>query len=270
MKSGVTAMTFLILVLAPNWVSVAQMTSKDQNAPPKTDESISEPSPSATDYEIEDWLNENGKELEHLVRFGVDPKVADAFTSEVNNGILFPKWAFARTGVKAKVGVLFLPCNWEDFAYVFTLRYEQNAWRVKGHEEFDCHYDDSVSMEIVQIRDPNLDEILIHQACVGRGTGYLEQSFTVFLPIQGKLKSELETDEILHSFPTVVKVRHDLDQRSTFTVIPIGNSRSRAIEETRSSTLNDHLTVQRRVFYWNPAKERYTPSAFTKVEAVAN
>src|ERR1700729_3698990 len=79
MKSGVTAMTFLILVLAPNWVSVAQMTSKDQNAPPKTDESISEPSPSATDYEIEDWLNENGKELEHLVRFGVDPKVADAF-----------------------------------------------------------------------------------------------------------------------------------------------------------------------------------------------
>jgi len=61
-----------------------------------------------------------------------------------------------------------------------------------------------------------------------------------------------------------------MDQSSTFTLIPIRNSRSRAIEETRSSTLNGKLTVQRRTFRWNATRGKYVPSAFTIVEASPN
>lgn len=239
----------------------------DQKATSTPAEATNQPSASADENEVVDWLYENNKTADHLVALGVDRKVADAFVAEDNNGMLFPKWAFARTGLKSRVGVLFLPCNWADSAYLYLVPYNAGAWRITDQQELDCHYDNSASVEVVQVRDPNRDEILIHHACNGHGTGYLEQSFTVFLPTQGKLKAELETDEILHSFPTAVKVRHDLDQKSTFMVIPVSNSDSRAIEETRSSTLNDHLTVQRRIFLWDQTKGRYRPSPFAPVEA---
>jgi hypothetical protein len=95
----------------------------------------------------------------------------------------------------------------------------------------------------------------------------LEQHFSVFAVFDGKLKEELETEEVLRSYPTAVERPRNLDQNSTFALIPIRNSRSRAIEETRSSTLNGKLSVQRRTFRWNAAKGKYVPSAFTPIEA---
>ena len=232
-------------------------------------EATSQPIASASTTEIEQWLDEQGETADHLIALGVDQKVAEEFTSQDNFRMLFPKWVFARTGATSRVGVLFLPCDWSEVAYIFVLQNSGGKWRTTDQAEFDCHYDDSVSMEVVRIRNPNLDEILVHHACGGHGTGYLEQNFNIFNPVRGKLDAELEVQEVLNSFP-VGGTRHDLQQRSTFTIIPLSISNSRAVEETRSGTLNGKLTVERRVFRWDERKERYVPRRFSPVSASTN
>jgi hypothetical protein len=246
---------------------VVQQPVGDQQAITAAQKDTNHPPASANRIEMEQWLNEEGKVVDRLVGLGVDRKIAEAFVSDNNlSRVLMADWAFPRTEVASRVGILFLPCSWTDSAYLYILQNTSGAWRITDQSQFDCHYDAAVSMELVPVRDPNRDEIIIHRACGGRGTGYLEQSFSVLLPLRGKLKVELETDEVLRSFP-VEKVKHDLDQKSTFTIIPIGNSESRAIEETRSKLLNDKLTVQRRIFRWDRTAGRYRPSGFTPVEA---
>lgn len=81
--------------------------------------------------------------------------------------------------------------------------------------------------------------------------------------------TELVTDEVFHDFQ-YDKPPHELDRKSVFTVIPVRDSRSRAIEETRSRTFDGKLTVQRRTFRWNAATQKYSPSPFTPVEASQN
>jgi hypothetical protein len=181
------------------------------------------------------------------------------------------KWKTARASAHQRFALLFIPCfSATDSAYLYALAWQEGAWRVTDHIEMDCHYDDNVSFETAWIRDPNRDEIMVHHGCAGRGTGYLEQHFSVFSLSGGRLTTELVTDDVLHSYPTAVERPRDLDQNSTFTVIPVVGSRSRAIEETRSSVLNDRLAVQRRIFRWNAAKQKYVPSAFKSVEAWQN
>jgi len=266
MKASALFAIFFRLVIVAHQAATGQQPPENDKEASALTQAEHQPSALANQNEMEDWLIEDGKTEDRLVGIGVDRKVAQAFVSADKNRTLFPDWTFARTGGKSRVGVLFLPCNWEELAYVYLVQYSDGGWRITDQKELDCHYDETASVEEVQIRNPNRDEIAIHHACEGHGTGYLEQSFSVFLPIRGKLKTELETDEVLHSFPTAVRVRHDLDQASTFTVIPVVGSNSRAIEETRSSTLNNQLIVQRRVFRWDAARDRYIASRFTKVE----
>jgi hypothetical protein len=226
---------------------------------------------SDNDMEMQIWLNENDRIVDHLITLGVDRKIAESINSRASDeGPAFLRWQTARAGAKERFALLFFPCHagW-DSAYLYTLSRQEGSWRATDYIELDCHYDDNVSFEIAWIRDPNRDEVLVHHACAGHGTGLLLQDFQVYIPFHGKLKPELDTLEVLKSSP-IRPVRHDLVQRSTFAVIPVRTSRSRDIEETRSSLLNDRLTVQRRIFRWNPAKGKYIPSAFTAVEAPPN
>jgi len=183
---------------------------------------------------------------------------------------LWVKWQTARASDHQRFALLFFPCfPANDSAYLFALARQGGAWRVADHIEMDCHYDDSVSFETVWIRDPSRDEILVHHDCAGRGTGYLEQHFSVFSLSGGKLATELVTDEVFHDFQ-YDKPPHELDRKSVFTVIPVRDSRSRAIEETRSRTFDGKLTVQRRIFHWDAAKGKYVSSPFKPVEASPN
>jgi hypothetical protein len=229
-----------------------------------------QPTDLSHDYEMREWLVKGAKAADHLSGLGVERTLAEEWTESAETGSrVYPDFKSLRGSPRRRAAVLFLPCTPSmQTAYLYLLAPDDHAWKVSDKLELDCHYDDNVSYELGSIRNPAKDEIQIHHACGGHGTGYLEQNFSVFAPIQGKLKEELETDEVLHSFPAAVSVRHDLDQKSTFSVIPVSNSNSRAIEETRSSTLNDHLTVQRRIFRWDPKEARYIPSAFTPVLAV--
>jgi len=218
------------------------------------------------------WINFGGRTVSRLMNLGVEKRIAQSIDPDVTGGEpVVVEWKSVRGGASQRLALMFVPCHvgW-DTAYLYVLSRNKGAWHTSDHIEVDCHYDNNVSFEVDWIRDPGRDEILVHHACVGRGTGYLEQSFSVFTPSADKLKNELETTEVLHSFPAAVDRPRDLDQSSKFTIIPMAGSSSRAIEETRSTVLNGKLTVQRRVFRWDAIKGKYVPSAFTPVEAALN
>jgi hypothetical protein len=249
----------------------ASHTPEPAKAARLTQQTVDPQPDSSYDADMDIWLSYQDMMTQRLASLGVPRQVAQTLVSPNGEIVTYPKWQTARSGPGQRFGLLFLPChaNW-DTAYLYALLRRQGAWHVTDHIEVDCHYDDSVSFEIVQIRDPDHDEVLVHHACAGHGTGYLEQLFSVFTLSAGKLKDELETTEVLHSYPTAVDRPRDLDQNSTFTVVPIRGSQIRAIEETRSNVLNGKLTVQRRIFRWNAAREKYTPSTFVSVAASPN
>jgi hypothetical protein len=261
----------LLLVSLSSFL-LAQQPNTPPTPSPSGQTALDQQPDSKNDIDIENWINFGGKTVSRLMSLGVEKRVAESIDPGVTGGEpVIVKWQMVRAGKGQQLALIFLPCHagW-DLAYLYTLTRRDESWRVADHVEADCHYDDNVSFEIVWIRDPNRDEVLLHHACEGRGTGYLEQHFLVFAISDGKLKEELETKEVFHSYPTAVERRRDLDQSSTFTLIPIRNSRLRAIEETRSSALNGKLTVQRRIFRWDAARGKYVPSAFANVEASPN
>lgn len=222
--------------------------------------------PSDVDWEIENWLNDGPGAIQRLVGLGVDQKTAEESVDSYPEDDLHIQWKTVNSESKEHLAALFLPCIGNDVAYLFAMQKANDAWQVTDREGFDCHYDATVSMEIARIHDPNRDEVLIHHVGGGHGTGFVQQNYNVFSIAQGKLKIRLDTEEILDDHQPSQRI-HDIVRRSTFTIIPIIHSRSRAIEETRSSILNDHLMVQRRIFRWDPAKGCYSSTTFVTVEA---
>jgi hypothetical protein len=136
----------------------------------------------------------------------------------------------------------------------------------------DCHYDMSVSFEVSPIRNPALDEVLVHHVGEGHGAGYSQQDFEVFNIADGKLKPVLDAEEVIVAMQYVDTntPMNEINQRSLFILVPIGKSRSRVIEETQSYQFNKKLTVKRRLFRWNTAKGHYVPSKFVTVVAAPN
>lgn len=131
---------------------------------------------------MQNWINFGGKTVDRLVTLGVDRKIAESFFSaSENDSSLWVKWQTARVSEHQFFALLFFPCfPLTDSAYLYALARQQEAWHVTDHIELDCHYDETVSFETAWIRDPNRDEIMVHHDCAGRGTGYLEQHFSVF------------------------------------------------------------------------------------------
>jgi len=212
-------------------------------------------------------LTEGGKLTEKLASLGASPEIAEEYRGLSEDDLTGIQWRFL-DHERHRLALLFLPCVAMGSANLLLLAKEDSGWKITDHLGIDCHYDSSAGFEIGRVRDGKIDEILIHHACFEHGTGYLEQHFLVFFPNGRKLKVELDTEEVVsdHQPPK----HRDLDQQSVFTVIPVGDSLTKAIEETRSSVLNGRLTVERRIFRWNPIHARYEPSLFKPVEAAAN
>jgi hypothetical protein len=209
-------------------------------------------------------LKEGGKLTERLVSLGVGPEIAGEYSGLSEDDLKGIQWRFL-DHERHRIALLFLPCSATDSANLLLLIKEDSGWKINDQFGIDCHYDSSAGFEIGRIRDSKIDEIVVHHACFERGTGYLEQHFLVLFPSGGKLKLELDTREVVNDDQP--QERRKLDQQSIFTVIPVGNSRTEAIEETRSSVLNGRLTVKRRIFRWDSTEGKYRPSAFTKVVA---
>jgi len=218
--------------------------------------------------EMRAWLNlaKEQQQIERLMSLGVDEQAAEAATP--SRSVYF-RWNPIRTGSREPFATLFLPCNEGDDAHLYVLAHENKLWHVVDGAALDCHYDNSVSVEVAPVRRSDVDEVLVHHSGAGHGAGISEQNFHVYSVLDGKLRLELDTDEVIKvSRPHLSsKGRYDLIQQSTFVLIPKKLSDSKVIEETRSSTLNDRLTVHRRLFRWNAAKGRYLPSRFMVVDA---
>jgi len=218
---------------------------------------------------MQNWLIVRNKAAERMANLGIESKFAEEWNSTAEDYHVYPNFRSFRIGSHGRDAVLFLPCvSPLQTAYLYLLAPENHTWKVSDKLELDCHYDDKVSFEIAAIRDPQRNEIQVHHSCVGHGTGYWEQHFSVYAVNGSKFKLEMETEELLHDFPAGGNPL-ELDRYSTFTLIPIAGSHTKAIEETRSQVRNGKFTVQRRQFRWNPVHASYEPSPFTSVEAAA-
>lgn len=210
---------------------------------------------------MQEWVNEGTatQRVDRLVALGVDRAAARTVVHPQPTDLEWQPLAGQRTPTAA----LFIPCAGDD-ANLFLLQRTNGNWHVSDKTTFDCHYDESVSIELRAVRNPGVDELLVHHACDGHGAGYVEQHLRVFAISHGKLKQELDTEEVVKSYPPGEPWSI---QTSVFTVVPISHNRTRTIEETRSTTTQGTLSVSRRTFRWDSASSRYIPSNFYRVVA---
>ena len=203
------------------------------------------------------WLNEaRGKELvQQLVGLGIQPDVAGLAAISSEPELL---WLSIHTEPNQKLAVLFIPCV-GDLAYAYLMRHIGDEWKAADYDSFDCHYDDSVSLEVATLANKHAQDVLVHHACVSHGTGFVQQDFQVLTIRDGKFKGVLDTEEIVNA------ANDDLYeyQRSSFVIVP--SPEGRVIEETRSTTLNGKLTVERRYFRWLASKGAYRASKFARI-----
>jgi hypothetical protein len=209
----------------------------------------------AQQADMNEWLNLGTKTQtkERLVALGVDAEVADSATGLI-------KWQTARGDAGREYALLFLPCRL-DTADLYLVGKNGVEWQVTDHHQFDCHYDDSVSIEVGDLQTPKRDDVLVHHDSEAHGTNYSQQNFKVFNITGAKLNLVLDTEEVIIATPPA----RDLIQRSQFTAVPTMRSHPYVIEETRSSILNEKLSVQRRVFRWSNVAGKYVPSKFVRV-----
>jgi len=137
------------------------------------------------------------------------------------------------------------------------------GWQVRDRVGFDCHYDDSVSVETTPLQNPNVDDVLVHHECEERGTGYVEQHFKVFAVSSGKFKIILDTKEVVKESGWPKK--NEFRLRSKFAVLSSEQSASRILEETQCVNDNGKISVQQRRFNWNESAFLLVPTDFVKV-----
>jgi len=219
---------------------------------------------SAQQPDMDRWIYDGGiaQTAQRLISLGVDKDAAEAL---VHPNYEYAKWNSLRTQSQQKFAILFLPCTL-DSAYLYLLTNDESAWHVVDKVRLDCHYDLNVSIEITPVRKTALDEVIVHHACDGHGTGFLQQNFKVLGVMKGKFKIFLDTEELLNVYRGG-DTPYDLKERSTFIAVPMRGSSSRVIEETRSKTINGRFIVERRQFRFNASSARYLPSKFMKIEA---
>ncbi len=206
------------------------------------------------------WLNTgNDKEREQkLVSLGVKREEADLAIGDT------VEWRIVRGEPSQKLAIIFAPCGGLDSAYLYLLQSTDRGWHVTDSVGFDCHYDESVSIETAPLRGPDADDVLVHHECESHGTGYVEQHFNVFAVDSLKLKLALDTEEIVNESDWP-EVRERL-QRSAFAWVPIPVSRSQVIDETRCTRLNGKLTIQKRTFHWSAETFRFVPSKLVEAD----
>jgi hypothetical protein len=113
------------------------------------------------------------------------------------------------------------------------------------------------------LRSSEVDDVLVHHACEGHGTGIVQQNLNVFAVSSGKFKLVLNTEEVIDAWPSDGPETH---QRSKFTTVPPAQSGSSVIEETRCISHDGKVSRQKRQFNWNSTAFRFQPSAFVQID----
>jgi hypothetical protein len=208
------------------------------------------------------WLN-TGSEKERtqkLISLGIRDDQARSAVEDV------VQWRPVRSESQQGLAVLFVPCGTFEGSFLYLLEERNNRWHVKDSVGFDCHYDDSVSIETAPVRTPNLDDIFVHHECEERGTGYSEQHFNVFAVSSGQFKIILNAKEVVNASGWPEKSEFRL--RSKFAVLSLLELGSQVIEETQCINDNGKISVQKRRFTWDESAFRLIPSEFANVDVI--
>jgi hypothetical protein len=216
--------------------------------------------------EMEDMLNlaGTGQKAGLLVRLGVDPAIATEVTDHPMPGEKIELKPI-RTKGKTDYGVAFLPSGTGVCCHLYLLQGSDEApvkmaWHVIGHQFLNC-WNGSSSLEIMTLRLPDVDDLVLHHVNYDHGSNILINQTQVFSIVDGKLVQTLATQDYRRE--DAMAFRGALEQSSTFLRFP-GNS----LEETRTSTYDDKLKkVERRYWRWSEQKRRFVPSPFRLVVA---
>jgi len=207
------------------------------------------------------WLNSGTeKQRAHkLVSLGVEDEMARlaVFDRDI-------EWVPIRTDSQNEAAIMFFPCGAMYGASLYVLKNADRGWQVTSRVGFDCHYDESVSVEAKSIRKPNVDDILVHHECEEHGTGFVQQNSNVFAVGSGKFRRLLDAEEVVrdNDLPT----GGERLQRSSFAAFH-EKSGVPAMQETRCTTLDGKLTIEKRTFRWSDSAGRFLPSKLKGVGA---
>lgn len=206
------------------------------------------------------WLN-TGNEKERtrkLVALGVEEEQARLAASDT------VEWRPIKGESDRKLAILFTPCGTFDASNLYLLESGSAGWHVTDTVGFDCHYDESLSVETASVRYPNIDDVLVHHECEERGTGYVEQHFNVFAVDSGKFRIVLNTKEVVKESRWPQKYEFRLT--STFALLAPEESAARILQETQCVNENGEISIQKRRFSWNESAFRLVPADFVKVQ----
>jgi len=174
----------VLLLMGLNLYSQQPAPIQEQTATQQFDAKAADEKPPSDlneDYRMQNWLIVRNKAAERMANLGIESKFAEEWNSTAEDYHVYPNFRSFRIGSHGRDAVLFLPCvSPLQTAYLYLLAPENHTWKVSDKLELDCHYDDKVSFEIAAIRDPQRNEIQVHHSCVGHGTGYWEQHFSVY------------------------------------------------------------------------------------------
>jgi hypothetical protein len=199
-----------------------------------------------------------------LARLGVDPVIAKDVAEDLLAGKKIELKPLRAKG-ETHYGVAYLPGGFRMYSYLYLLHGSdedpvKKAWHVINHQQFDC-WDFACSFEILPLRQPDVDDIVVHHVNEGHGSNYLADQTQVFSILNGKLQQTLVTQD--HLDEGGVADSDALEQSSTFLRFP-GN----ALEETRTTTVNDKLKkVERRYWRWSEQEHKFVPGQFRLIVA---
>lgn len=206
------------------------------------------------------WLN-TGSEKERsrkLVALGVDEEQARLAASDT------VEWRPIKGESNHGLALLFIPCGAFDASALYLLESGTAGWHMTDTVGFDCHYDESLSVETASVRYPNVDDVLVHDECEERGTGYVEQHFNVFAVDSGKFRLVLDTKEVVKESRWPEKYEFRLT--SKFALLPPKESAARILQETQCVNENGEISIQKRRFSWDESAFRLVPADFVKVQ----
>lgn len=216
--------------------------------------------------EMEDMLSlaDAGQKTSLLTRLGVDPVIAKDVADHLLPGDKIELKPIRTTG-ETHYGVAFLPGGSGVSCYIYLLQGsdeepQKSAWHVIGHQQLDV-WDKSCSFEIMPLRQPAADDIVVHHIAEGHGSGIVVDQTQIYSILNGKLVQTLATRDFLSE--VTWGTENTLEQRSTFLRFP-----NNSLEETRTSTFNDKLKkVERRYWRWSEQKQKFLSGPFRLIVA---
>jgi hypothetical protein len=216
------------------------------------------------EYGLVAGVSEPDKALKLYRELQIPDEMADAYIHGDYFGPGSITWVHLKDSQHGILRMLFLPCGPLDKASMYLYSLSADRWQLLDHREFDCHYDEDVNFELMNVTSSRQFDVMVHHDCVGRGTGYLEQSVWLFRVTGRKLIPVLNENEVLHEFPigSATAYKGAREDKSTF--LPLGKGR---IEQTRiRTTFDENLepkpsnTVRRRLFVWNAGVAKFEAS----------